>query len=111
MLTELCIPRRRGTYFDQPPEAARPVITYSEGISFHLNGGQVRVFLAPPAHTDGGSFLGMIEAMGMAIGIAGPDTKVIPGHGEGVADHDDMLEVENLLLTLRQRVHTHGKHF
>ena len=135
MLTELRIPRRGGIFFDQPPAAARPVITYSEGITFHLNGEQVQVFLAPPAHTDGdsfvffsesdvlhlgdvfrtnmypiidhyngGSFLGMIAAMGLAIGMAGPDTKVIPGHGEGVADRDDMLAVQDLLFTLRDRV-------
>lgn len=95
----------------------------------------MEVFLAPPAHTDGdsfvyftesdvlhlgdvfrtnmypiidhyngGSFLGMIEAMGLAIGMAGPETKIIPGHGFGVADRDDMLEVQSLLFTLRDRV-------
>lgn len=135
MLTELRIPRRGGIFFDQPPAAARPVITYSEGITFHLNGEQVQVFLAPPAHTDGdsfvyfsesdvlhlgdvfrtnmypiidqyngGSFLGMIEAMGLAIGMAGPDTRVIPGHGVGVSDRDGMLEVQQLLFTMRDRV-------
>lgn len=135
MLTELRIPRRGGIFFDQPPAAARPVITYSEGITFHLNGEQVQVFLAPPAHTDGdsfvyfsesdvlhlgdvfrtnmypiidqyngGSFLGMIEAMGLAIGMAGPDTKVIPGHGVGVSDREGMIEVQQLLFTMRDRV-------
>ncbi|MFT4860913.1 MAG: cyclase [Pseudohongiellaceae bacterium] len=92
-----------------------PVITYSDGLSFHLNGQEVWFFLAPAAHTDGdsfvhfmqsdvlhlgdvfrtnmypiiekfngGSFLGMIEAMEIANGLAGPDTKVIPGHSVGV---------------------------
>lgn len=135
MLKELIIPRRGGITFPQPPEAARPVITYSEAISFHLNGEEVRVFLAPPAHTDGdsfvyfmgsdvlhlgdvfrtnmypiidkfngGSFLGMIEAMGIAIGMAGPNTKVIPGHGVGFTDREGMLEVHTLLITIRDRV-------
>ncbi len=135
MLEELRIPRRGGIYYDQPPAAARPVITYSEGISFHLNGETVQIFLAPPAHTDGdsfvyfsgsdvlhlgdvfrtnmypiidryngGSFLGMIAAMGLAIGMAGPETLVIPGHGFGVSDRDGMLEVQALLFTLRDRV-------
>ena len=112
MLKELRIPRRGGITFPQPAEAARPIITYSEALSFHLNDEEVRVFIAPPAHTDGdsfvhfvesdvlhlgdvfrtnmypiidqyngGSFLGMIEAMEVAIEIAGPETKVIPGHG------------------------------
>ena len=134
MLTDLRIPRRGGIYFDRPPAGARPVITYTEGISFFMNGEEVRVFLAPPAHTDGdsfvhfvesdvlhlgdvfrtnmypivdkyngGSFLGMIEAMALAIEMAGPDTKVIPGHGEGFTDRAGMLEVHNLLLELRAR--------
>ncbi|MDP2379747.1 MAG: MBL fold metallo-hydrolase, partial [Pseudohongiella sp.] len=117
MLTELRIPRRGGITFPQPPPGALPVITYSDAISFHLNGEEVRVFIAPPAHTDGdsfvhflgsdvmhlgdvfrtnmypiidvyngGSFLGMIAAMELAIELAGPDTKVIPGHGSGVSN-------------------------
>ena len=135
MLKELIIPRRGGITFPQPPEQARPVLTYNDAISFHLNGEEVRVFLAPPAHTDGdsfvyfmqsdvlhlgdvfrtnmypiidkfngGSFLGMIEAMGIAIGMAGPNTKVIPGHGVGFTDREGMLEVHTLLITLRDRV-------
>ncbi|MEQ8409491.1 MAG: MBL fold metallo-hydrolase [Gammaproteobacteria bacterium] len=137
MLEELRIPRRGGIYFDQPPAAARPVITYSEGITFHLNGEEVQIFLSPPAHTDGdsfvyftesdvlhlgdvfrtnmypiidryngGSFLGMIEAMGLAIGMAGPETRVIPGHGFGVSDRAGMLEVQSLLFELRARMQT-----
>lgn len=135
MLTELRIPRRGGIYFPQPPVQARPVITYSKAISFHLNDEEVRVFLAPPAHTDGdsfvhftqsdvlhlgdvfrtnfypiidhyngGSFLGMIEAMALAIEIAGPNTKVIPGHGFGLSDRAGMMEVHTMMVTVRDRV-------
>lgn len=135
MLTELKIPRRGGITFPQPPEQARPVITFSEAISFHLNNEEVQVFLAPPAHTDGdsfvhfidsdvlhlgdvfrtnmypiidkfngGSFLGMIDAMQIAIDLAGPETKVIPGHGVGVSNLEGMIEVMELLVTLRDRV-------
>jgi len=95
----------------------------------------VRVFLAPPAHTDGdsfvhfvesdvlhlgdvfrtnmypiidqyngGSFLGMIEAMEVAIEIAGPETKVIPGHGGEVSDLEGMIEVHGMLSSLRDLV-------
>jgi glyoxylase-like metal-dependent hydrolase (beta-lactamase superfamily II) len=137
MLTELRIPRRGGINFPQPPEQARPVITYSDAISFHLNDEEVRVFLAPPAHTDGdsfvhfiqsdvlhlgdvfrtnmypiidkfngGSFLGMIAAMEIAIGLAGPETRVIPGHGKGVSDRAGMVEVLTMLTTIRDRVQT-----
>lgn len=135
MLKELRIPRRGGITLPQPAEAARPVITYSEALSFHLNDEEMRVFLAPPAHTDGdsfvhfvdsdvlhlgdvfrtnmypiidqfngGSFLGMIVAMQIAIDIAGPDTKVIPGHGGEVSDRAGMIEVHEMLLLLRDRV-------
>jgi len=135
MLTELRIPRRGGITFPQPPPGALPVITYSDAISFHLNGEEVRVFIAPPAHTDGdsfvhfrgsdvmhlgdvfrtnmypiidvyngGSFLGMIAAMELAIELAGPDTKVIPGHGSGVSDREGMQEVLALLYDIRERI-------
>ena len=135
MLEEIRIPRRGGSYSPAPAPAARPVITYSEAISFHLNGEEVRVFLAPPAHTggdsfvyfmgsdvlhlgdvfrtnmypiidkhNGGSFHGMIEAMGLAIGMAGPNTKVIPGHGAGPSDREGMIVYQQLLFTMRDRV-------
>ena len=135
MLAPIRIPRRGGIMYPQPPEAALPVITYSDGITFHLNGEEVRVFLAPPAHTDGdsfvhftnsdvlhlgdvfrtnmypiidrhngGSFLGMIDALEVAIGIAGPETIVVPGHGFGLTDRDGMLEVLVMMLDIRERV-------
>lgn len=135
MLSEIQIPRNGGTFRPQPEEGARPVLTYTDAITFHLNGEEVRVFHAPPAHTggdsfvyftgsdvlhlgdvfrtrrypiidhyNGGSFLGMIDAMGLAIGMAGPNTKVIPGHGIGFTDRDGMIEFQNLLFELRDRV-------
>ncbi|NKB35160.1 MAG: MBL fold metallo-hydrolase [Pseudomonadales bacterium] len=135
MLEEIRIPRRGGTFIPAPPAEARPVITYSDAISFHLNEEEVRVFLAPPAHTggdsfvyfkgsdvlhlgdvfrtnmypiidkyNGGSFHGMIEAMGLAIGMSGPNTKVIPGHGAGPSDRAGMIVYQDLLFTMRDRV-------
>ncbi len=137
MLEELRIPRRGGITFPQPAASARQVITFSDALSFHLNGEEVRVFLAPPAHTDGdsfvhfkhsdvlhlgdvfrtnmypivdkangGSFLGMIAAIELAIDIAGPETKVIPGHGEEVSDLKGLTEVHSMLVLLRNRVQT-----
>lgn len=35
------------------PAAALPVITFDQGLSFHLNGDEVRVFHVDDAHTDG----------------------------------------------------------
>lgn len=135
MLRQLRIPRRGGVYFPQPPAAALPVVTYERSIRFYLNGEVVRIFLAPPAHTDGdsfvhfegsdvlhlgdvfrtnmypivdvhngGSFSGMIDALEIAIGIAGPGTRVIPGHGAGFTDRDGLVEVLLMMLDIRERV-------
>jgi len=118
MLKDIRIPRRGGIFMDQPPAAARPILTYNEAISFHVNGEEVRVFLSPPAHTggdsfvyfmgsdvlhlgdvfrtnmypiidsyNGGSFLGMIEAMGVAIGYGPYDkNQRIECHADGPGD-------------------------
>lgn len=47
--------------FDMKQEAVSrdglPVVTFSEDISFHLNGDSVRVIHTPHAHTDGDSFI------------------------------------------------------
>jgi len=46
-------PRQGGSFAPQPPAAGRPVITFNDQMSFHLNGELVQAFLVPPAHTDG----------------------------------------------------------
>jgi len=33
---------------------------------------------------NGGSLNGMLEGLGLVIGLAGPNTKIIPGHGPTV---------------------------
>lgn len=137
MLTRLRIPRRGGIYYDQPPPEALPTGTYDSTMSFFFNGEEVRVFLVPPAHTEGdsyvyftgsdvlhtgdvfrtnmypiidkyngGSFLGMIEAMDLAIEVAGPNTKVIPGHGFGFTDRQGLIDVRDMLLDFKRRVQT-----
>ena len=50
-------PRGGGSFAPQQPAGARPVVTYNDEIGFHLNGEEVRAFLAPPAHTDGDTFV------------------------------------------------------
>lgn len=35
------------------PEAALPVVTFTDAVTFHLNGDEVHAFHVPPAHTDG----------------------------------------------------------
>ena len=56
-LERLRFPRGAGLFAAQPPEGARPVVTYNDSVSFHFNGEEVRAFLAPPAHTDGDTFV------------------------------------------------------
>nr|NIS32632.1 MBL fold metallo-hydrolase [Actinomycetota bacterium]NIT95189.1 MBL fold metallo-hydrolase [Actinomycetota bacterium]NIU18864.1 MBL fold metallo-hydrolase [Actinomycetota bacterium]NIU65833.1 MBL fold metallo-hydrolase [Actinomycetota bacterium]NIV55345.1 MBL fold metallo-hydrolase [Actinomycetota bacterium] len=43
--------------FDQTvpaaPEAALPVVTFTDAVTFHLNGEEIHAFHVDPAHTDG----------------------------------------------------------
>ena len=129
-------PRGGGSFAPQQPMAARPVVTYNDTISFHLNGEMVRAFLAPPAHTDGDTFVyfpesdvlhlgdvfrttsypiidkfnggtlrGTIAALDMAISMAGPDTRVIPGHGLDVVGRAEMEEFRDMILEIRGRIY------
>ena len=102
------------------PKIAWPVVTFTAGVDFHLNGQTIRAIPAPaPAHTDGdvliyfveadvlhtgdtymkdrypfvdtgsgGTQAGFIAAIAKAVEIAGPNTKVIPGHGELATEAD-----------------------
>jgi glyoxylase-like metal-dependent hydrolase (beta-lactamase superfamily II) len=128
-------PRAGGSFAPQQPVAARPLITFNDTMSFHLNSEEVRVFLAPPAHTDGdvfvyfpesdvlhlgdvyrttsypiidvyngGTLRGTIAAMDMAIDIAGPDTKIIPGHGLEVVGREELIEFRDMILDIQGQV-------
>jgi cyclase len=128
-------PRRNGGFFPQAPIEARPFVTFDKGLTFHFNGEEVRVFLAPPAHTDGDTFVhfpesdvlhlgdvfrttsypiidvynggtldGTIEALDLAIGLAGPNTKVIPGHGLDVVGRRELVQFRDMIVDVRQRV-------
>jgi len=128
-------PRAGGSFVPQQPEGARPVITFNDTMSFHLNGEEVLAFLAPPAHTDGdvfvyfpesdvlhlgdvyrttsypiidmyngGSLRGTVAAIDMAIDIAGPDTRVIPGHGLEIVGRDELIEFRDMILDIQGQV-------
>jgi cyclase len=136
-LEELRFPRRGGQFVPRPPERARPVVTYNDRVSFHLNGEEVRAFLAPPAHTDGDTFVffpesdvlhlgdvfrttsypiidvynggtlaGTIKALETGIAMAGPDTKVIPGHGLAIVGRSALVEFRDMVVDIRERVRT-----
>ena len=134
-LEQLRTPRRGGRFSARPPAGARPVVTYDSAMSFHLNGEEVRAFLAPAAHTDGDTFVhfpdsdvlhlgdvfrttsypivdvynggtvaGTIAALETAIGMAGPRTRVIPGHGLEVVGRDGLVEFLDMIVDVRDRV-------
>jgi len=55
------------------------------------------------AVTNGGSFLGTIEALTQMIAMAGPNTKVVPGHGP-VVDKAALVFHRDMAITVRDRV-------
>jgi glyoxylase-like metal-dependent hydrolase (beta-lactamase superfamily II) len=52
---------------------------------------------------NGGSVKGLIEALGTVIGLAGPNTKVVPGHG-AVVDRVAVIAHRDLLLAVRDKM-------
>ena len=46
-----------GRRVPRSPEAALPVVTFTDAVTFHLNGDEVHAFSVPPAHTDGDSLV------------------------------------------------------
>ena len=52
---------------------------------------------------NGGSLHGMIEGLGITIGMAGPNTKIIPGHGPTV-DRAALIAHRDMILAIRDKV-------
>ena len=44
------------------PEAALPIVTFAEGLTFYWNGEEIRVYHVPPAHTDGDAIVHFVKA-------------------------------------------------
>jgi glyoxylase-like metal-dependent hydrolase (beta-lactamase superfamily II) len=53
---------------------------------------------------NGGTVAGMIEALEIARDLAGPETKVIPGHGFGFTDRDGVIEMLDMLTDVRDTI-------
>jgi glyoxylase-like metal-dependent hydrolase (beta-lactamase superfamily II) len=116
------------------PAEALPQVTFSDAVTFHLNGHEAFVFHVEHAHTDGdavirfreanvihagdvffngmfpfidldsgGSVDGYIRAQEGILSHAGPDTRIIPGHGP-LADRDDLQAAHDMLVDARARV-------
>jgi len=54
---------------------------------------------------NGGSLHGLIEGLGETIGLAGPNTKIIPGHGP-IVDRAAVIAQRDTLLAVRDQVKT-----
>jgi glyoxylase-like metal-dependent hydrolase (beta-lactamase superfamily II) len=52
---------------------------------------------------NGGSLNGMLDGLGVTIGLAGPNTKIIPGHGPTV-DRMAVIAHRDMILAIRDRV-------
>jgi cyclase len=52
---------------------------------------------------NGGSLHGMLEGLGITIGMAGPNTKIIPGHGPMV-DRAALIAHRDMILSIRNKV-------
>lgn len=52
---------------------------------------------------NGGSLNGMLEGLGITIGMAGPNTKIIPGHGPTV-DRAAVIAHRDMILAIRAKV-------
>jgi cyclase len=52
---------------------------------------------------NGGSLKGMLEGLGNTIGMAGPKTKIIPGHGE-IVDRVGLTAHRDMILAIRDRI-------
>lgn len=53
---------------------------------------------------NGGSLRGTIAALDQAIDLAGPDTKVIPGHGLEIMSRSDLVAFRDMILDIQARV-------
>jgi len=52
---------------------------------------------------NGGSLKGMLEGLGITIGMAGPKTKVIPGHG-AIVDRAGLTAHRDMILAIRDKI-------
>jgi len=52
---------------------------------------------------NGGTLNGMLEGLGTTIGLAGPKTKIIPGHG-AMVDRTAVMAHRDMILVIRDRV-------
>jgi glyoxylase-like metal-dependent hydrolase (beta-lactamase superfamily II) len=52
---------------------------------------------------NGGSLNGMLDGLGRLIGLAGPNTKIVPGHGP-VVSRAEVMAHRDMILGIREKV-------
>jgi len=115
------------------PSSALPVVTFSDTVTFHVNGDAITAIHLPAAHTDGdavvyfrranvihmgdvyfrgypfvdvssgGSLSGVIRGMDRILAMINDSTTVIPGHG-ATTNRTTMRADRDMLATVRDRV-------
>jgi len=79
-------------------------MVYFPGLDILMTGDFFRSVQYPNIdRNNGGSLQGMIDGLGTVIGHAGPNTKIIPGHGPTVG-RDAVEAQRDIMLTVRDRV-------
>jgi glyoxylase-like metal-dependent hydrolase (beta-lactamase superfamily II) len=79
-------------------------LVYFPGLDVIMSGVFFRSIQYPNVvRGNGGSLQGLIDGLGVVIGHAGPNTKIIPGHGPTV-DRNAVIAHRDLVLTVRDRV-------
>src|SRR5262249_12414485 len=95
---QLVAPRRAHTDGD--------TIVLLPGLDIIMTGDLYRSVQYPNVdRANGGSVQGLIDALGEVIGRAGPQTKIIPGHGP-IVDRSAVIAHRDVVLGVRDRVAT-----
>jgi glyoxylase-like metal-dependent hydrolase (beta-lactamase superfamily II) len=79
-------------------------LVYFPGLDILMTGDFYRSVQYPNIdRNNGGTLPGMIEGLGEVIGRAGPNTKIIPGHGP-IVGRDAVVAHRDIVLAVRDRV-------
>jgi glyoxylase-like metal-dependent hydrolase (beta-lactamase superfamily II) len=79
-------------------------MVYFPGLDIIMTGDFYRAVGYPNVDRgNGGSLQGLIDGLGMVIGRAGPNTKIVPGHGPMV-DRNAVIAHRDLAMTVRDRI-------
>jgi len=79
-------------------------MVYFPGLNVIMTGDFYRAIQYPNIdRANGGSLSGLLDGLGTVIGMAGPATKIIPGHGPTV-DRAAVMAHRDIVLTVRERI-------